>query len=205
MIIGLAIVTVICTPQWVLVKSFFFSVGFTFFAIWPISVNFPEYRLLVSPTKRFLWNIPTHGEWAIKYIQAEGTRVRISATTSAPDAGPVVTADLRTPAKEDYGFYVAHHNHMPGHLVISKSTVRFVSKRPHSVHFEIAYDDMQSLEKRNRIVKRNVPDTLLRDRGLDVVIWDHEGKEVVLKDVDRRDEAFSQMVGFSDHTWQIVW
>jgi hypothetical protein len=35
--------------------------GFSFFALWPIAVNFPEYRLLVSPVKRIFWNIPTHG------------------------------------------------------------------------------------------------------------------------------------------------
>lgn len=47
--------------MWLLVKTLTLSMGFTFFALYPIATNFPEYRLLVSPTKQLLWNIPTHG------------------------------------------------------------------------------------------------------------------------------------------------
>lgn len=48
-------------PMWLLVKTATFFTGFIFFALYPIATNFPEYRLLVSPTKQLLWNIPTHG------------------------------------------------------------------------------------------------------------------------------------------------
>lgn len=32
-----------------------------------------------------------------------------------------------------------------------------------------------------------------------------DGGETVLKDMEDRDQAFSQIVGFSEITWQIVW
>jgi hypothetical protein len=47
--------------MWLLVKTATLFMGFSFFALYPIATNFPEYRLLVSPTKQLLWNIPTHG------------------------------------------------------------------------------------------------------------------------------------------------
>jgi len=34
---------------------------------------------------------------------------------------------------------------------------------------------------------------------------DKGGEEYVLKDLERRDEAFSLVVGFSRTTWQVVW
>jgi hypothetical protein len=202
-VLGMAMLVTALIPQWLLIKSVSFSLGFTFFAVWPIAVNFPEYRLLVSPTKRFLWNIPTHGEWAIKYIQAQGSRVEATAIPASPLL--VATADSQPPKADDYGFYVAHHNHMPGHLVISTSSIRFVSKHPHSVHFTLDYDQIQSIDKQNRVVKQNVPDKLSRDSGKDLKLVDKLGRETLLKNVDRRDEAFSQIVGFSKTTWQIVW
>lgn len=177
--------------------------GFTFFALFPLAVNFPEYRLLVSPTKRLLWNVPTHAEWAVKYIQAEGSRVEATATP-APSALPIRT-QLEDAAADDYGVYVAHHEKAKGHLIISTTSVRFASKRPQMVHFKIPYDHIQVLEKVNRIVKQNVSDKLTRDSGKDLRIVDILDRETLLKNVDLRDEAFSQIVGFSSSQWQVVW
>lgn len=52
-------------PLWLFVKTITFAMGFTFFALYPLAVNFPDYRLLVSPAKRLLWNIPTHGTFNV--------------------------------------------------------------------------------------------------------------------------------------------
>lgn len=61
-VLGLATLVTALVPMWLLVKITTFGMGVTYFALYPIAVNFPEYRLLVSPTKRLLWNIPTHGK-----------------------------------------------------------------------------------------------------------------------------------------------
>ncbi|CBX97692.1 predicted protein [Plenodomus lingam JN3] len=199
--IGVIITTFL--PLWLLVKFLTFSMGFTFFALFPLSVNFPEYRLLVSPTKRFLWNIPTHAEWAIQYLQAEGTRVETTATP-APTALPLRT-QIDAATADDYGFYNAYHDKTAGHLVISTKSVRFVSRHPHSVHFTIPYDHIQVLEKVDRVVKKKVPDKLSSDSGKDLKIVDILGRETVLRNLDQRDEAWSQIVGFSRVNWQVMW
>ncbi|KAL6706388.1 hypothetical protein ACN47E_005494 [Coniothyrium glycines] len=221
-VLSISVLFVTFTPQWLLTKSLTFALGFTFFALWPLAANFPEYRLLVSPTKRLLWNIPTHGEWAVKYIQAEGSRVAARALPPPPPARPASPTATAAPA-DDYGFYLAHHDHMPGHLVLSTQTLRFVSRDPHTVHFSVAYADVRAVEKVNRVVKQQVPDKLSRDSGqdikikirvkvdvdVDVDVNVREGgeaeREVLLKDVEHRDEAWSQIVGFCTGTWQIVW
>lgn len=43
------------------IKIFWFILGGSFFLCWPISSLYPKYRYLVSPFKRVLWDIPTHG------------------------------------------------------------------------------------------------------------------------------------------------
>lgn len=64
--------------MWLLVKTLTLSMGFTFFALYPIATNFPEYRLLVSPTKQLLWNIPTHGASSPPtHIQTTDTNVML--------------------------------------------------------------------------------------------------------------------------------
>tara|TARA_R110002003_G_scaffold54_9_gene4747 strand:+ start:13070 stop:13975 length:906 start_codon:yes stop_codon:yes gene_type:complete len=196
-------------PLWLLVKLMGLSFGFTFFALFPLATNFPEYRLLVSPTKRILWNIPTHAEWAIQYIQAEGTRVAANTNnqtnnTPLPSAIPIKTTPESAQA-QDYGFYKAHVNKDTGHLIISAASCRFVSNVGHTVHFHLPYDQISKIEKQDRIVKKNVPSKLTTDSGKDLKLVTKEGKEYVMKNLEQRDEAFSQIVGFSHTTWQIVW
>jgi hypothetical protein len=61
-ILVLGVMATALTPLWLLVKASTFAAGFAFFALWPIAVNLPEYRLLVSPVKHIFWSIPTHGK-----------------------------------------------------------------------------------------------------------------------------------------------
>jgi hypothetical protein len=67
-VLGFGTLATALIPVWLLVKTMTFAMGFTYFALYPIAVNFPEYRLLVSPTKQLLWNIPTHGKPHLKSI-----------------------------------------------------------------------------------------------------------------------------------------
>jgi hypothetical protein len=202
-VLAFGILATALTPLWLLLKLSTFSAGFTFFCLFPLSVNYPEYRLLVSPTKRLLWNIPTHGEWAIKYIQAEGLRVA-STATPAPTALPLKT-DVEGAAQGDYGFYNAHFEKTSGHLVISTDSLRFVSSHPKVLHFTLPYDQIHKVEKVDRQVAKNIPGKLVRDSGKDLKFVDRLGREWLLRDVRQRNEAFSQVIGFSRTTWQIVW
>jgi hypothetical protein len=195
-------------PAWLLVKTSTLGFAFTFFGLFPLAVNFPEYRLLVSPTKRLFWNIPTHAEWAIKYIQAEGTRVAadiaVPNESSSPPAIPIKTTPGAAKV-HDYGFYNAHHEKAKGHLVISAASCRFVSNVGHDTHFHVLYDEIQQLEKQDRLVTKKVPSQLKTDSGKDLKVVTKLGKEFLLSDMQQRDEAFSQIVGFSQTTWQVAW
>lgn len=73
------------------------------------------------------------------------------------------------------------------------------------MQFTIPYDHIQVLEKVDRVVKKNVPDKLSRDSGKDLKIVDILGRERLLRDLDQRDEAWSQIVGFSRVDWQVMW
>jgi hypothetical protein len=199
------IITCTFVPTRLLIKASTLSFAFTFFGLFPLAVHYPEYRLLLSPTKRLFWNIPTHAEWAIKYIQAEGTRV--AADTGVPSDPPAIPLKTTPEAARvhDYGFYTAHHDKAKGHLVISAASCRFVSNVGHDTHFNVAYDQIQRLEKRDRVVAKKMPKQLTRDSGKDLKIVTKAGREWVLSDMQQRDEAFSQIVGFSRTVWQVVW
>lgn len=75
-------------------KIMSFIIGGAFFFCWPIASKYPRYRLLVSPMKWALWDIPTDGwfclmlcrcywltgglaaEWAFQYLRRHGQITR---------------------------------------------------------------------------------------------------------------------------------
>ena len=190
-----------------LIKSTTFGAGLTFFFLFPISTNASDYRLVMSVPKRVFWNIPTHSEWAVKSIQAEGTRFedeRQPADSHHPtnEDSPDVP---QIPGVHDYGSYNTRYDKTKGHLVISDSGVRFISKGPSfTLQWQMPYEEIYNLEKQNRIMSSSVPWSK-DDSGKDLRFVDKQGKEVTLEHVERRDQAFSQIVGFSDTVWQVVW
>ncbi|MCJ1473632.1 hypothetical protein MMC13_002283 [Lambiella insularis] len=57
-------------------KIFWFIAGGGFFVTFPISSYFPKYRLLVSPIKWVLWDVPTNAEWSFAYLRHQAQIVR---------------------------------------------------------------------------------------------------------------------------------
>lgn len=207
-VIALAILFTTFTPLWLLVKMSTFSAGFVFFALFPISVNYPKYRLLVSPSKWLFWNIPTHAEWAIKYIQAEGSRVvaehQQSFETATSSANSISFGKGPSHQDCDFASYTAQYQKSAGNLVISATGLRFVSKHArHETHFALPYSRIHNLEKQDRHVEKMMK--ILKECEKDLRMVDCDGREWVLRDVERRNEAFSQIVGFSQTAWQVVW
>jgi hypothetical protein len=73
------------------------------------------------------------------------------------------------------------------------------------VVFVLNYDLIYSLEKVERFTSKMTP---VKDSGKDLRITSKlEGdREWLLKDMDDgRDQAFSQIVGFSKTSWQVAW
>ena len=54
--------------EWIGIIYFFFSR--------PISSLYPRYRHIVSPIKWITWDIPTHSEWAFRYLRREAQDAR---------------------------------------------------------------------------------------------------------------------------------
>ncbi|KAF2759870.1 hypothetical protein EJ05DRAFT_484768 [Pseudovirgaria hyperparasitica] len=183
-------------PLRILVKAMTLSAMITFFGLFPLATNFPEYRLLVSPSKRLLWNIPTHAEWAIKYIQASGAFVN-DRMNEIPDSERMSEA-------EHYGSYTAHYENINGRIVVQSDSIVFVSKIT-NMHWTVPYAEMRKLEKLDRIATKNVPELFQSDSGQDLKITGKDEVERVLCSVDKRDEVFSQIVGYSGCQWQVVW
>lgn len=67
------------------------------------------------------------------------------------------------------------------------------------------YNEIDSLGKQDRIVSKIVLRKLQIESGKDLRIITKTGQERVLKNVDKRDEVFLQIVGFSETDWQVVW
>ena len=124
-------------------KVFWLIVGMVFFICWPISSLYPRYRLLVSPLKWVLWDVPTHAEWCFQYLQERSAIAREAILSGTSD-----DAYIRTGAEPDHdsdsdSFHSAlsfqldeekdilsfgcTYLHVPGRFVISTTSIRFVS------------------------------------------------------------------------------
>ncbi|KAB8289983.1 hypothetical protein EYC80_010310 [Monilinia laxa] len=124
---------------------FWFVVGLVFFGCWPISSLHPRYRLLVSPLKWAFWDIPTHPEWSLQYLQNRGSsallkinthasenlQVRVGTSEASAEATGKIEKHFQTISSTDIdgghdiiSFGCTFH-HVPGRLIISTKTLRF--------------------------------------------------------------------------------
>lgn len=141
-------------------------------------------------------------EWAIKYKQAEGAHLaQVSEQSKSSRTKPSPTFD---PAY-DYNSYSAQQDKTTGRLIVSAEGIRFVSNLGYNVLWSISYQDIQTLEKRDRLEHKHVPNKLQCDSGQDLIVLSNTGREYQLKKVDRRNEVFAQILGFSKINWQVVW
>jgi len=146
----------------------------------------------------------------MKAIQAEGTRYQENHGTipsTLPNAS--ITSPQTTLKTQDYGAYTAHHENKRGRLIISNSSVRFTSHQHTSptkeeVLWTLLYSQIERIEKIERVVGSSIPKPK-SDSGKDLKLQSKTGQEWVLTNLNLRDQMFSQIVGFSDAVWQIVW
>ena len=54
-------------------------------------------------------------------------------------------------------------------------------------------------------VTRHFQKSVGRDSGDDMKLVGQDGKEYIMLNIKERDQAFSQIIGFSKATWQVVW
>jgi hypothetical protein len=155
-------------------KVFWFIVGNIFFVCWPISSLYPRYRLLVSPFKWALWDVPTHAEWAFKYLQERAGIARQAIiskfedaehvceesprnfpnTNNGDDAGESAEEILKLQRDMDILSFDCTYLNNPGSFIISFSGVRFesqVSKIHHSYQrFDKSFNDLLEMSKQQK-------------------------------------------------------
>ncbi|EXJ61719.1 hypothetical protein A1O7_02148 [Cladophialophora yegresii CBS 114405] len=198
---GLVIITL--TPTWLLVQMSFLGCGVMFFILTPIGVRYPRYRLLASPITWLLWKSPTHAEWAVSRLQSEAHQYLTSDKTLS-------TIDKNTHL---IGTYTCKdHNDVQGKLVVMMTSVSFAPKRSGNrlnltqssrsankdkdTHgWSLLFDDIKEIHK---ITEQNSHGG--EEAGLQFVLY--EGEKRTVMHLARRDEVFSQIVGFSELEWK---
>ncbi|KAL8772838.1 MAG: hypothetical protein Q9209_002183 [Squamulea sp. 1 TL-2023] len=191
------------TPVWLLVKGVSLFSGLTFFGLFPIASWYPEYRLLVSPIKWLLWDIPNHGEslkqlvmslyatltsptaeWAIARLQAEGRRQASQVSKNTERYA------------ESHGFYTCSSADHSGRLVVTSEGVQFQPFVASHNQWNVAFNKIKRMEKVNTIVQFG--------SGKDLLFYDADGSSYSASNVANRDEVFTQIVGYSNVRWQVV-
>lgn len=153
---------------------------------------------MVSTTRPHLLTEPglicrCTAEWAIKSLQDEGAHYQRNENISLAPA-----------TNKDYGFYPAHLSGDKGRLIISSRSIRFETNIGHRVVFVLNYDLIYTIAKKERNISKMKPGS---DTGKDLRIsskLDGDG-EWLLTNMENRDQAFSQIVGFSKTKWQVAW
>jgi hypothetical protein len=173
-LIGSVFLTSLFTDSRFSMKLFWFILGIIFFVFWPISSLYPRYRLLVSPLKLALWDVPNHPEWCFQYLQQRAAVVRQALVLHDSDDNYVRTGQeeevlsnsLDADSDTDF-FYSARKTdaeepcdilsfgctyfHVPGRFIISTHGLRFETTLgkylPHE-NFNKAYTDLVEMSKR---------------------------------------------------------
>ncbi|OCT49723.1 hypothetical protein CLCR_07234 [Cladophialophora carrionii] len=198
---GFVIITL--TPTWLLVQMSFLGCGIMFFILTPVGVRYPRYRLLASPITWLLWKSPTHAEWAVSRLQSEAHQYLTSDKT------------LRTIDRDTHliGTYTCKDNNdVQGRLVVLVTSVSFAPKRSeHHLNltsssrsankekdageWNLLFDDIKEIHK---ITEQNSHGG--EEAGLEFVPY--QGEKRMVMHLARRDEVFSQIVGFSGLHWK---
>ncbi|TVY81863.1 hypothetical protein LSUE1_G007993 [Lachnellula suecica] len=205
-------------------KLFWFIVGLVFFICWPISSRYPRYRLLVSPLKWALWDVPTHAEWCFQYLQKRSAIAREAILSKPSDDAYVRTgsADLDSDTdsfhsaqsiqldeERDILSFGCTHLNVPGRFIISTTALRFVSSIP--LPYESFHEPFSSLlEMSKRRTHSSVLSPIAKvTTGMDKlelcfrILDTGSGKRaVVLENMGERDKAFNAVVGFSGLRWR---
>lgn len=152
-----------------IMKLAWFIIGGIFFFAWPISSLYPRYRLLVSPWRVPLWNVPDHAEWSFQYLQERTAKVKATILTQdvscshydRTEVGSLSGDDesdaesfhstFEEPAGEEeqeiMRFFCTYLN-TPGHFILLTHGLRFTARIRHAEDFYRPYSDLVEMSKR---------------------------------------------------------
>lgn len=158
-------------------KIFWFLCGGGFFLCWPIASLYPQYRLLVSPLRWMLWDIPTQAEWSMNYLNQqceqsrnimidqklhekhdedhlqydlEHTSYDLSETSSSTSTSTFHSTQSTTTSPSittPFLTYRCLYNTTPGRLQIRPSSLAFISSIKRRQRWEINYTSIREMRK----------------------------------------------------------
>jgi hypothetical protein len=188
-----------------ILKIFWLVLGMTFFIGWPISSLYPKYRLLVSPFKWSLWEVPTHAEWCIQYLQERATLAKQAIIAHNIDDNHYVRTGEHTPhiflnddteSDSDLSFHSTKTDptddiesdilsfgctyfHIPGRFIISTHGIRFTSQVGRVLPYESLHKPFSELvEMSKRQTKSSILSPLAKvTTGMDKLELRFRGRE----------------------------
>ncbi|GAA5858679.1 hypothetical protein JCM1840_006513 [Sporobolomyces johnsonii] len=250
--------TLLLTPTWIQIKSFWLYLAFEFFVLWRLRELYPEWRKALLPYWWIMAGAPTDADYALYVLQKRGAenrpikgsktikrlaRDRAKSTgssssihrlseagslhtrtkSSSSDAASIASSSPLTDPTSSAFF--ALHRAMPGQLLVSSTSIRFVpSRRLQKVGLQklarrlARSSDSDSLSEVASIQSGSSVET---DAGMEVRIGDVEkvkkeqrfalaGLQITSKDgqvwrltnVARRDDAFNKILSLSAASWE---
>ncbi len=207
-------------------KIIWFVAGGWFFLCFPIASRYPKYRYLMDPAKWILWDIPTNAEWSIEFLQRKALtqqkeidrRERVNKYISVPD-GESSSSDYETPTSssqqgatepddgphdtETFKFR-AYQRKSPGHILISRSGIKFSSR---TRTWSIPYSRLIEMSKLKPDPTIKIATFGMAGGGLQISATDAGGgrmSEPITVHRDTRDEIFNLILGWSGLRWRAV-
>ncbi|KAL8651975.1 MAG: hypothetical protein Q9226_004459 [Calogaya cf. arnoldii] len=183
-------------PLDILVKITQFNFGVMFFGLFPLATRYPQYRLLASPMKWLFWRVPTDAEWAIARLQIEASyrtgamqKGGLESSEDYKQEGHGTTGEKNMKYVANLGKYHCTSRNHHGDLCVSSEEVRFISAIRKNILWEVRFDEIKSLQKVGT--------------GEGLLFVSTEGEDMRVSGLERRNEVFSQIVGYSGLRWQV--
>lgn len=208
-------------------KVLSFFAGFWFFLGFPIATRYPQYRYLVSPIRWAVWDIPTDADWSIEFLQrkvltqkkeldqsqgkyhhidtedGDSSGSEYDTPRSSPTRSPPST-EAPYPEEEIFRFR-AYQAGKRGHLVISRSCIRFSSRAGRT--WSIPYSRFTEMCKVTSDSKVRRATFGIVGGGLQFSAIDAQGvqmDETITVHQDKRDEIFNLVLGWSGLKWRAL-
>jgi hypothetical protein len=174
-------------------KLFWFLVGGGFFFTYPIGTRFPRYRMLVSPLRWIMWDVPTHAELAILRLQ-EKALLRDADLAEFEYENTEVAA---LEPKDEYAFDV-FHNGARNRIVINRAGIELQRRYwPFSTVVEMRKIDQEDASnKLSNMAKLGSRSA----EALEIAFTD--GTVTLLLRPADRDRIFNLVLAWSGLKWQ---
>ncbi|KAL8669395.1 MAG: hypothetical protein Q9168_006007 [Polycauliona sp. 1 TL-2023] len=105
-------------------------------------------------------------------------------------------SETSKPSVESHGSYTCSSAKHSGRLVVTTEGIQFQPFVASHNQWKVAFNQIKRMEKVNTIVQVG--------SGTDLLFYDANGSTYSASNVAKRDEVFTQIVGYSNVKWQVV-